>query len=359
MRHPRLLLFYLIAFLLFYHSSPLAAADRYTALLAAKNLVLTTTTGQTYYYIVSANTTTLMALNGNEVKLNDDAFSRNEIKSVRIKNIARFMLDEDATAYDKSFTADHSLLALRRSLQLNQWNSIVLPVNLTGTQVADAFGQDARLARVRGFRDGDDAAIEFETISLDTDETVIQANQHYIIEPTREPDVDEGATAYLSSNLRPKGPIYVIPDVSLSNNQTPKVQIIYNEDHSQYIAQQGTYVLKDGSSSGNRKAYSSAYPLYQMDQDGLYAMHTDSVTAKAFTSWFLDSRTSQPGQLHFYIDGISLDATKIDQIEAGKLPWNTRRDIYDLHGRKVGTKEQQDLLPKGVYIIDGKKYVIK
>ena len=171
-------------------------ADRWTSLIYARYLTIATGNGATYYYLAGSSEAATMQLKDGQVVVRRDTFDIADIKSMRIKDIDKFILDEDSTKFG-SYSVSHGMLALRRTLSQHQWNSLVLPVSLTGTQVRDAFGQDAMLATVRGFRDGETAIVDYETIDLNTDEVVMQANQHYIIWPTREPDLaaDKKATA--------------------------------------------------------------------------------------------------------------------------------------------------------------------
>ena len=52
----------------------------------------------------------------------------------------------------------------------------------------------------------------------------------------------------------------------------------------------------------------------------------------------------------------SATATGINEIENGKLKMEDAQHIYDLSGRKVSVPS---VLPKGVYIRNGKKFVVK
>ena len=345
----------IFAFLLFCFSASPVSADRYTTLIAAKHLTLTTTKGTTYYYIVSADQQPVLHLGGDCIVLAADTFALSEVKSLRLKPITRYVLDEDSLRYGNDYTVDHGLLALRRTFHTGLWNSIVLPLNLTGQQIRETFGDDAMLARVRGIREGEQSVVEFETVSLDGQQIALEANQHYIIKPTREPDLPEGRTGIAFGDVRPKGPFYLISNATLTPKQQPKIQTLHNSDRSVLVSLRGSYTLRDGSSALNRKL---APGTYVFGDNGLIGQQADSVLLKAFTSWFADI-SSQPRILYFYIDGISEDLTPVNDIVDG-LPRRDNKAVYDLQGRRIATAdvENRSLRP-GIYIINGKKYLIK
>ena len=330
-------------------------ADRWTSLIYARYLALTTTKGATYYYLACSAEAATMHLKGTYVVVGRDTFATTDIRSMRIKDIDKFVLDEDSTTFG-NYAVSHGMLALRRTLTPQQWNSIVLPVALTGTQVRDAFGQDAMLATVRGFRQGETAIVDYETIGLDTDDVVMEANQHYIVWPTREPDLpaDKRATALEG---RPQGPFYLIPNVSMAAKQTPKTVTLNSEGRETTLSQRGTYYIKDGSSVYNRKLHGGTRPVYAFGNDGLIGMHTDSLLVKAFSSWFVDL-TSEPAVIQFYIDGIGQSLTGIAQTAASPAMRQDDDRVYDLQGRMVGRQADVPQLPKGIYVRNGKKFII-
>lgn len=332
-----------------------SSADRWTSLIYARYLALTTAGGATYYYIAASSEAATMRLLGDRVVVGRDTFTTADVRSMRIQDIDKFVLDEDSASLG-NYSVSHGMLALRRTLVPGQWNSLVLPLALTGRQVTDAFGQDARLATVRGFRQGQTAIVDYETITLDTDAIVVEPNLHYIVWPTREPDLpaDKRATPL---DGRPYGPFYLVPNVSMAAKQTPKSQTYSSEGRVATISQRGTYYIKDGSSALNRKLHGGSRPVYAFGDDGLIARHTDSLLVKAFSSWFIDL-SSEPAVLQFYVDGIGEAITAVDQPKT--VPAMQRNDdrVYDLQGRLVGRQTDVPLLPKGIYVRNGKKFII-
>ena len=70
--------------------------------------------------------------------------------------------------------------------------------------------------------------------------------------------------------------------------------------------------------------------------------------------WFT-RRMNYLDQVRFKIDELPSDITNINRIENAKA----NNGIYDIRGQKVGTMDDYDRLPAGIYIINGKKSVKK
>lgn len=344
-------LFYSIV-LLFFCSSSVDAQVTYSQLLNAKQLTLTTKKGTVYYYVVSDGPTTMLHLLGDRVALGRDTFAVADVKAMRLSNLDKLLLDEDATVYDKMMAYDFATMVFKRTLRIGQWNSVVLPVALTGRQVRDVFGEEARLAQVRGFREGDNAAFDLETIAFADDETVISPGLHYLLWPTAQPQVDN-ATAITVNGQRVIGPAYLLPGVSLRANQAARTKTYSTADASVRFSHQGSFVARDGSSKTNRKVAPGSYIL---DDDGLFSLHNDSTVAKAFSSWFF-SLTDQPQQVTFYLDGVSVSTTRIAGLTADQAIGRSDDAVYDLRGRRVAVRAQLGSLPRGIYVMNGRKFV--
>ncbi len=323
---------------------------RSSALTGAKNLTVTTTGGQTYHYLVSSNDSPMVRFAADSIYIEKDGFKKAEVTSLRFKSLPRLLLNEDSTTFDKTATLDHGLLALRCNLTLTGWNSLVLPISITGRQLTDAFGEGTLLAGIKGINEEDATIVDFQTIDIVDDEIAIKANNHYLILPTKEADVDSNHTLYGFATKRVPGPIYLIPNVSMKVNQTARYQTIKSADEQTQVRFRGTYLTLDGSSTKNKKVAPGAYTLN--DDTQLFALNEDSATVKAFHSWATDI-SAEPKPLKFYIDGVELtDGIVAPQSDLGaknKEDWAT----YDLSGRRVVSPQ------RGIYITRGRKIYIK
>lgn len=342
-------------------TAPLRA--RQNVLTSAKNLTLTTTDGTTYYYLVSSEQNPRMYL-GDSIRIGADTFHFSQIQSMRFRSLPRMILSEDSTTFDKTLTWDHALLALNRGLVVGKWNSVIFPFDLTGEQLLDAFGDEASLAGVRGLREANETIVEFQTMELHTSEVVLQANQHYLLRPSREADVESGRNLYNFTSGPIAGPIYLIPNVSMKASQNPRLQTIQNEDGTRKARFRGTYLKLDDSVVQGRIVRNKriAAGMYLLDEEGNMRQTEDSTVVGAFRSWVEDLSSDDEQPIKFYIDGVNeyltVVADGVEEIAAPLPPFDSRtreEGIFDLSGRRM----PQGRLPKGIYIINGRKVAIK
>ncbi len=325
-----------------------AQTDRATTLQAARSLVVTDNEGQRDYHLVTSTKSFVIRREDGNLVLPGKQQRLADVKSLRLEVPQKFMLSEDSTTFT-AYDVDHGLLALRRSLQLNKWNSLVVPVEVTGLQVKDAFGEGAQLAACRDIIETEaEAQVNFQTIDLNTDDVVLQPNQHYILLPTREPDIAEGKTSTVNyGSAKVTGPAYLIADATMTaEDKAAQFKAIRSEQDQVRLRFYGTYKLRDGSQK--------LINVYRVNDEGSITMQTDSVVAKAFTSWIVQARNTNQVPIRFYVDGISIndDATRI----AEKSPTSNLKPqtIYDLQGRRVAKVRKQ-----GLYIVNGKKVIIR
>lgn len=340
-----------------------SVARKYT-ILGACNLTLTTTAGTTYYYYVSTDHEALLQLRDSCVVLNGDTYRVDEVKSMTLRSMPRYVVNEDSTFYNTTTELNHGLVALRRSLVLNQWNDICLPFNLTGQEVTTVFGDSARLAGVRGVSDEEAATVELEELQLATSEVVLKKGYHYLLLPTQEPDV--AATSRLSFGDRPYGPIWLVPNVSIAKSTRALTSKYYNADSTTIVSVHGTFnrldnTYKIGSVVRNKKVKPEGY--YFDDETATVKQTADSLTLGGLRVW-MEDLSAEKVPLHVvltHLDGTreELTGTAADAIglirEEGSRTVTDSSAIYDLTGRRV-----KRVSTPGIYIIDGKKvYVIK
>jgi hypothetical protein len=335
-------------------SSLLAQTDRVATLQSARNLVITKDDGKSAYHTITTDQSLMLHKTGNVLILQNDSMPIGSIQSMRLVAPKKFALDEDSTTFN-SYNVDHGLLALRCSFSLGKWNTFVAPFALSGRQVTEAFGNDTQLACYRGITEGDEAQVDLETIDLDTDETVVEANTYYIIRPTREPDIAEGKTTTINyGSSRIAGPAYIIPNVSMQkSNNIVNNKGLTSDKGNVRLRISGTYKLLTDK---QKIYYGTARPFYPMNDDGLFYQATDSVEFKAFRNWLVWVKNDNNLPFRFYVDGIGEDLTMATGIQAPRqqaaLPPTGR--CYDLQGRQVDANAS---VRKGIYVINGKKMI--
>lgn len=113
-----------------------------------------------------------------------------------------------------------------------QWEALVLPVNLTATQVKSAFGDEVKLSKLEGLaNNGNQIRFVPEDLDSDPNKVVLTAGECYVIKVTNAPDVarNESYTFDVTSNALGQdvkipvtytGPIYQINGVTRENTLT-------------------------------------------------------------------------------------------------------------------------------------------
>ncbi len=336
-----------------------AQSERATRLQNARNLVVTTTDGNVSYHATSTAQSLIMRKQGNTLTFSGQTMNMSDIQKMRLVVPQKFALNEDSTTFTP-YAVDHGLLALRYDFQLNKWNPMTLPVSMSGRQVLDAFGEGTLLARYSGATEGEWAQIDFELIDLNTDEVVINAGTHYIVKPTREPDIPKGRKTTLSyGSAQVSGPAYIIYNVSMEGGKAiPGNQSLQSETRKVRMRASGTYTKM----TDNHKLSYINRPFYCMDNDGHFFESNDSVEMKAFRNWVVFVANSDSVPMRFYINGIDEDLT-LTGIDHATLRGENGTDdesVYDLSGRRLGSRQMLDgRLSRGIYIVNGKKIMVR
>ena len=284
---------------------------------------------------------------------------------------------------------ENKTLHLNKTFTLGKWNSFILPVNLNKKQVTEAFGGDARLAKLTGLTE---TGIEFTSVNLlDSNSTAIEAYMPYIIFPVKGPDQTEAYTAnYKQNNTNellniniPKDH-YVIGKVSMPTT----TEGVKANDWSKMKKENWTTTLTGGND--DIKAYGTfarTFGTVQTDnEDGTYTWTNNGTIItgrptlehsyffdkgnmyhstgrprglRGFSCWF--ETTGAQNSLQLTIDGVSQGTTGIEDILADYEQPVSRfaNGIYNLNGQLVKQGKSTAGLPSGLYIVNGKKCIVR
>lgn len=265
------------------------------------------------------------------------------------------------------YNADYSYpttLYLQRTFTLGKWNTICLPFDINGSSIRQAFGEDCNVSRLKGVRG---TRILFEKVDLDTEG--MTAGVPYIIRPTREPDVASGVTHEEEvgnggefHTIQIEGPVYFIPGITSQNYITtaqalPALQVVEgsktNSDDVQLYFKGTYYKTYVGSTTSQYDNYviskGKMYHLTNTKPVTLYASYAylyhekdESGSAKTFTMSI--NGVDEGENVMTAIEGITPDEASIEDC-----------NVYTLNGQKLGG----DSLQKGIYIKNGKKFIVK
>lgn len=322
------------------------------------------------------------------------------------------ILDEDQTSLVYLSNAKdvykNSVLHLRRTFTEGQWNSLILPVDLKFGQMKRTFGDDVKVAKLTSLKNN---VVIFRTVEpKQDDEVMVKAFEPYIIKPTSLTEdlglpytaekfytkLDEttgeisnaqwlgadGKRVSTDDNDRfsltiPAGH-YDITMVTLDRkaliehidmekenwiSSTSFSASAHEGDLTCYGTLAKTYDEDKGIILPGRDDLSGDYvmrggQIVQVPKDKQYGL-------KGFRCWF-EVKGSHPGIAaapRLEIDGIIDDATSIDDLNSQPSQFTSRHKgisgVFNLDGQKVRDGESTQDLPKGIYIVNGRKVVVR
>lgn len=317
------------------------------------------------------------------------------------------ILDEESTdlRYLTMATDEYknSVLHLNRKLNDNMWNSLILPVDLTWGQMKRTFGDAVKVAKLAALTEN---SVQFVTVEPQNDDSVmVKAFEPYIVFPpytqvkSAPYTVDrfytskgEDNSEWLGKDYEPskdendrltktlKADHYDITMVSLDreklmqhvNTDTWESKIQFETIDGNYgkMVCKGTMAktYDNGKIISGRDDLNGDYFMYkgkliQVPHGNMNDGKPYSYGLKAFRCWFeLPSDTPVGGSLSLMIDGVEDSATSIDDIHGSSNSTSYKRGIegvFNMHGQMVRRDNSLEGLPKGMYVVNGKKVIIK
>lgn len=303
------------------------------------------------------------------------------------------ILDEERdnlTYLTKLKPVKNKTLRLRKTFTVNKWNSFILPVNLTKKQVTETFGADTRLAKLTKLTE---TGIEFTSVKLSGDnDLALEAYVPYLIFPVKGADQTKAYTAKYEQNATTKRLLvniddnhYVIDKVSMQLTADGKKNDFSKMDQEHWTTtvtggnkdikaygtfartfgtpqeentEDGTYTwTKNGNILPGRE---TLVDCYFFDKGNMYHSATRPRGLRGFSCWFKMAPGAQSA-LKFTLDGVSQGTTGIEDILADYEQPVSRfaNGIYNLNGQLVKQGNSTAGLPSGMYIVNGKKCIVR
>lgn len=272
------------------------------------------------------------------------------------------VLDENQTNADymtKQVDADHSYtLILKRTTTAGIWNSLVLPVELTAQQFKTAFGDDAKLSVLQGVVN-QGTRIQFKSVDLTKDTTkVVKPGYLYIMKPSKNANVQEGEYKKLigGTEIKVEAPYYTINNITLKSEIT-KTKFEYTpEDHQ--TAEDGSITFWGTYLNSDTEKIVPAGSFGLGANDGKWYHSEHALPIKGFRCW-IETQKNAGAKVSFSIDDEDMGVvTAIEGIETAPI-LRTQDAVYTLSGQKVRSSQSLEGLPKGIYIINNKKVIVK
>lgn len=317
--------------------------------------------------------------------------------------------DRDNLSYlkDCDITYKNRVLHLNKTFTKDKWNSFVLPVRLKRDQFRQAFGANARLAKLSGLTSSE---IQFQTVNMDapdmTDNAeVLKAYTPYIIFPTKIHDTDKTkvSPAYKATLTKTNGEQQDVV-IKANHYDIPNVTLKTTSDNKNDLTQMNTstwvsdFTTTVGNSNGSMVAYGTFartfgqdvtqnvtdekagdYGVYEFNDhkiiDGrddligcyffdrgnlYYSSKNRKRGLRGFSCWFKPVNSAST-KLNLYIDGVANGTTGIDEVAFGdeEPTGKAAKGIYNMNGQLVSNGSDTTNLPAGMYIVNGKKCVVR
>ena len=305
---------------------------------------------------------------------------------------ADLILDQDRDnlnyIYDINEPLHNKTLRLNKTFTAHKWNTLVLPVNLTLKQLRDAFGPSTRLAQLKKLTE---SGIQFQSVDFTDkadDAIALEAYKPYLIIPEKAEgqaaeytsvyvETGTGAAEYLRVKIAANH--FVIPKVSLSEDDLKKVdQNTWATAVSTSIDGQmeawGTLARTfgtDATQDENGKwtfsdkniitGRDNLIDCYFFDKGNMYHSATRPRGLRGFSCWFKPAEGSKKNA-SFTLDGVTQSGTTaLDDIFADGEQTVSRfaNGVYNLNGQLVKQGNSTAGLPSGMYIVNGKKCIVR
>ena len=320
------------------------------------------------------------------------------------------ILDEEST--DLRYLTEakdeykNSVLHLNRKLNDNMWNSLILPVDLTWGQMKRTFGDAVKVAKLAALTE---SSVQFVTVEPKNDDDImVTAFEPYIVFPpytqvkSAPYTVEHFYTSEGEDNSEWLGTDYQ-PSKDDKNRLTKTIDadhyditmVSLNREKLKQAVDLNTWVSKtqfDATGGGHgtmvckgtmAKTYDNGKIIEDRDNlNGDYFMYKGkliqvphgnmadgkpySYGLKAFRCWFelTDNASAggKPSQVSLLIDGVEDSTTGIADIHGSTDRTSYKRGIegvFNINGQMVRRSCSLEGLPKGMYIVNGKKIIIR
>lgn len=316
------------------------------------------------------------------------------------------ILDEEST--DLRYLTEaadeykNSVLHLNRKLNDNMWNSLILPVDLTWGQMKRTFGDAVKVAKLEALTEN---SVQFVTVEPDSDEQVmVKAFEPYIVYPpyTQVKSAPYTVEHFYTSKGEDNSE-WLDKDYKPSNNEDNRLTKTLKADHyditmvsldreklKEYVnttnweskttfstpsGNHGTMVCKgtmaktydkgkiiDGRDDLNGDYFMYKGKLIQVPHGNMADGKPYSYGLKAFRCWFELTDNRKQSQVSLLIDGVEDSTTGIDDIHGNTDCTSYKRGIegvFNMNGQMVRRSCSLEGLPKGMYVVNGKKIIIR
>ena len=207
-------------------------------------------------------------------------------------------------------------VAIERTLSNKYWNTLCLPFSLSADQIKATFGGGTIITEF-------DDVNEEGTVMTFKEATSIEASKPYLFKPAN----------------TVKNPVF--EGVTITSSDAGSVTVTNTNGNYAFV---GTYSKKDMATDQSEVFITTSGKL------SYPAEYTNTI--KGMRAYIMLPTTANAKAFNLNIGG---EATSIDTIDGGLL--NGNATIYNLNGQKMSSDISG--LAKGLYIVNGKKMIVK
>lgn len=249
----------------------------------------------------------------------------------------------------------------QRSFVKNEWNSLIMPVDLTKAQFDEAFGSDAKLAKANKVYDSNgNLVIGFSLVKEDKDNAnsaYLAANTPYIIKITKTAlkdaiTIDAGTISgdiyKVDNSLAAGGVTFRYDDTKATN----PIEQNFLVDQAITTKWRMTDLKFIGSYDNHQELEAGNY----IWNNGKLYLTKNNHWMKGYRCWLAPTwNGSATGNAKLLTFGFGNgETTGIDMPSMGNTSGSTK--VYNLNGQRV---DNMLGVQPGIYIVNGKKVVVK
>lgn len=276
------------------------------------------------------------------------------------------VFDEDVHISNKSQKRykDNLTMYFKRTFVPGEWNSVILPVNLTKAQFVEAFGATAKLSEAREvYQDEKSLVIGFKAVEetvVDGQTVYLKANKPYIILVDEATVRDHQNKTWTTNDVGSiTGEIYMV-----DKTQVDGVSYTYNEATAIKPVSE-TFAIGEGIDASwgltglqFQASYDPAQSLvigdYGWNAGNLYHLRK-AHTMKGYRCWLTPTWASASQSQTTLSFGFGQgELTGVETAPSAEQQGELK--IFNLQGQRLSSL--QGVQP-GVYIVNGKKMVVK
>lgn len=253
---------------------------------------------------------------------------------------------------------------LSRKFVLNAWNAITLPCDVTGSQIIETFGDDAKLCKLEGVNPQNKDQILFSTVDLfdNYDTPAIVHGECYLIWVTKGPVIPEGKE-YTFLVKKENDPNQTSQDMTFPYGNIYTINGVSCPDGISMVTPEQNYKTVTTATGTLKYTYFYHRPdnapanSYVMSAGKMYHI-PNAWTGLLGTCWYITDLTTSSNSKVMAIEGEG-GTTDINGIVTEVPGDKVMEGVYNINGQKVADDTSLEGLPKGIYIVNGKKHVVK